>query len=286
MKMKFALLAVVVTAVTAVPAVPAQADAVTSGGSSGSASQSEFKPFDRESQMRLSPAEAKVEAAKDAKVKAAFALRDPKGGVVPNVCAPYPECAPPAASHSLGGRQQAQAGAKPLVTGKYYCGPAAVSEALSHEFVTLSQDSAASQLGTTSAGTGWSTASTGPVQSTLNNNLGSSAPTYIASTVGSATSAEISSLASRTAYDIWNGEPVVNDAYEVATSAYHLVGHPHDRTIMHWFTTYAYSSTGAVINYEDSASSPYVSWGASVPKYSALSATAIAHIVGGRGYVW
>jgi hypothetical protein len=280
MKMKLALLAVVAIAMTAMPAVPAQAHPVTSGGSS--ASVSDNKGTDSDPHLKISLAETKGETAKFARATAAAAPR----GVVPMTCLPYPECAPPPVSHSLGGRQQPQQNG-------YWCGPAAVSEALSHRGISLSQASTASQLKTNTSGTAWSgvyvstSPSTGyPVADVLNNRTPVGVHYYTVP-VGTVTSTIISDLQRRVAYDVWVGDALVNDAWETPTSAYHLVGHPKTSTIFHWFTTYAYSSSGAVISYEDSASGGAgVSFAASVPKYSSLSSTAIAHIVGGRGYVW
>ena len=187
MKMKFALLAAVATVLTAVPAVPAQADGVSGNGTSGSIS--DYKGFDSESQAQLSPSEAKGEAAKFARAKAGLPMRDPKQGSGPvYVCPISDPCGPPPWAYSLGGRQQAQRNA-------VWCGPAAVSEALAHQGVTLTQENAVTQLKTDSTGTAWygpivaTTPHTGyPVADVLNNRLASQGVKYYSIAVGSPTS--------------------------------------------------------------------------------------------------
>lgn len=284
MKMKLALFAAIAVTATGVTAGPAQANPVTSSGNA--VIQSAHKGYDDDPHLQLSPAEEAGEAAKFASAEALLARPDPKPGTLPSVCPISDPCGPPPTSYSLGGRQQPQ-------QTSYWCGPAAVSEALAHQSVSLSQTNTATQLKTNTTGTAWSGVyvSTSPstgyaVADLLNNRLASQGVKYYSIAVGSPTGTDISNLATRVRSDIYWGVPLVNDAWETANSAYHLVGHPTDRTIYHWFTTYAYSSSGSVITYEDSAKSSYVSWGAGVPAYSSLSATAIAHIVGGRGYVW
>lgn len=185
------------------------------------------------------------------------------------------------------GRQQDQATS-------YYCGPAAVSEALAHLGISVSQTTAASQLRTTTAGTAWSgvyanvtTAKTGyPVPDVLNYHLRYRSLRYYPVGYGSATSTVIANFKTRAVADISANEPVIGDAWETPQSAYYLQGHPQDRPIFHWYTMYGYSSSGATISYEDSAHSAHVSWGGSVPEYYALPAYKLVTINAGRGYVW
>lgn len=194
---------------------------------------------------------------------------------------------PPPTAYTMSGKQQDQATS-------YYCGPAAVSEALAHLGISASQSTTASQLRTTTAGTAWSgvnanvtTATMGyPVPDVLNYHLRYRALRYYPVGYGSASSTVIANFRTRLVADVSANDPVIGDAYEVPSSAYHLVGHPRDRTIFHWYTMFGYSSSGASIRYEDSAHSIHVSWGSGVPEYSVLSATALATINAGRGYVW
>jgi hypothetical protein len=81
--------------------------------------------------------------------------------------------------------------------------------------------------------------------------------------------------------------PLLGDAWETRYSQYHLVGHPADRTIFHWFEIRGYQSSGASTMYEDSVhGATSIGWSPSVPAYSTLSSAAIVSIVSGRGYVW
>ena len=83
------------------------------------------------------------------------------------------------------------------------------------------------------------------------------------------------------------GTPLVGDAWETRSSDYHLVGHPTDRTIFHWFEIRGYQNSGGSTMYEDSVhNATSVSWYAGVPAYSTLPSRQIVFIVSGRGYVW
>jgi hypothetical protein len=175
-------------------------------------------------------------------------------------------------------------------TTSYYCGPAAEKEALGQFGIGTTQATMASQLGTTTAGTPWSGGSTStghPIPDVLNAHA--VWIYYIPEAVaGSPTSTEISNYKSFLVEDVGNeAGPLVGDAWESPSSTYHLVGHPSDRTIFHWFDIRGYYTSGANTLYEDSVhGATSVSWYASVPAYSTLSSNAIVHIVGGRGYVW
>jgi hypothetical protein len=105
---------------------------------------------------------------------------------------------------------------------------------------------------------------------------------------GTPTSSQISNSKSDLTLDIYDvGAPLVGDAWETPSSTYHLVGHPHDRTIFHLFEIRGYQNTGGSTMYEDSApGSAYVSWSGSVPPYSTLPSLNNAYIIGGRGNVW
>jgi ABC-type microcin C transport system permease subunit YejB len=105
---------------------------------------------------------------------------------------------------------------------------------------------------------------------------------------GSPSSADISNYKSGLVFDISSDSaPLIGDAWETANSAYHLVGHPTDRTIFHWFDIRGFTSTGGNTLYEDSVhNATSVSWYASVPAYSTQLSNQIVTIVGGRGYVW
>lgn len=172
----------------------------------------------------------------------------------------------------------------------YFCGPAVVHEALDALGVSMTQTAAAAALHTTSDGTSWSGGGTRPsgypVPDVLNANQKRNY--YVPQPVGSPTSGAISTYENDLVTDIAGVRaPLVGDAWETSTSDHHLVGHPTDRTIFHWFEIRGYDDSGATTLYEDSVhGATSVSWYAGVPAYSSLPSSWITSIVGGRGYVW
>jgi hypothetical protein len=184
------------------------------------------------------------------------------------------------AARSLKATQEAQ------IT-SYFCGPATVSEMLAQMGKTVGQRKAARELGTNSNGTGWSDASGYPVPEVLNANQ--SLNNYVA--VGlpwSPTRHEIKTYEVDLVTDINHngGVPLAGDAYEVAGGP-HLVGHPVNQTIFHWFDIRGYQNSGATTEYEDSVhGASSIGWAATVPAYSALPSATIVNIVGARGYDW
>jgi hypothetical protein len=169
----------------------------------------------------------------------------------------------------------------------YYCGPATVSEMLAQLGTRLSQRAAARQLRTTPNGTNWSDASGYPVPAVLNENQSRNA--YVA--VGlpwAPTRRQLRTYEIDLVTDINHsgGVPIAGDAYEVAGGP-HLVGHPVDQTIMHWFDIRGYAGHGAVTDYEDSVhGAASIAWSAGVPAYSSMSSSTMVQILGARGYVW
>jgi hypothetical protein len=176
----------------------------------------------------------------------------------------------------------------PQVT-SYYCGPASVHEALGALGVSLSQYAAATALHTTTGGTAWSGGGTSPsgypVPDVLNRYQ--SRNYYVPQPVSSATSGAISTYKGDLEMDISAiRAPVIGDAWEVP-GGYHLVGHPGDHPIFHWFEIRGYYGSGATTLYEDSVhGATSISWSAGVPAYSSLPSNQIVSIVSGRGYVW
>lgn len=187
--------------------------------------------------------------------------------------------APAATSADIVANQQGQ------ING-YYCGPAAVSEALSALGVNLSQSSAGSLLQTSAdEGTAWSglnidvPRTTGyPVPDLINYESGGwYAPVSVPyQPAGSDDTTYVNDLT----YDIDHRWPLVGDAWEVPNGP-HLVGHPNIE-IYHWFEIRGYEDSGSTTDYEDSATTVW----SGVPAYSSLSSQTIVEIVGGRGYVW
>ncbi len=171
----------------------------------------------------------------------------------------------------------------------YYCGPASVHEALGAVGVSLSQSAAAAALNTTTAGTAWSGGGTSPsgypVPDVLNahQNKNYYVPQYVASPTSSAINAYKGDLE----FDIYAiGAPLVGDAWEVPGGP-HLVGHPPNQQIFHWFEIRGYQNSGASTMYEDSVhGASSIGWSPNVPAYSSLSSSTIVTIISGRGYVW
>jgi hypothetical protein len=171
----------------------------------------------------------------------------------------------------------------------YYCGPAAVHEALGALGVSLSQSAAATALHTTTAGTAWSGGGTSPSGYPIPDvmNRYQSRNYYVPQPVSSATSGAIRTYENDLEMDVSAiRAPLVGDAWETP-SGYHLVGHPGGQQIFHWFEIRGYYGSGATTLYEDSVhGATSISWSGSVPAYSNLPSYQIVSIVGGRGYVW
>jgi hypothetical protein len=169
----------------------------------------------------------------------------------------------------------------------YWCGPATVSEMLAQMGTAVSQRKAARELGTTSDGTGWSDMTGYPVPEVLNQNQ--QLNNYVA--VGlpwAPTPGQIKTFEIDLVTDINHngGVPLAGDAYEVPGGP-HLVGHPVNQTIFHWFDIRGYKHSGATTDYEDSVhGASSIGWAATVPAYSSLPSATIVNIVGARGYDW
>jgi hypothetical protein len=196
---------------------------------------------------------------------------------------------PDATGKTLTGTQQAQ-------QTYYWCGPAATASALAVRGVSVSQSTAANQLGATVNGTDWSGSDgnipaayqTGhPVADVLSYQLhGQGATYYPVGLPDSPSSSNVSAYQANLVTDIDNGWDLVGNAWEVPGGP-HLVGHPSNQEIFHYFTIRGYSSSGANTQYQDSVhGASSISWSSGVPAYSTLSSNTITVINGGRGYVW
>ena len=184
------------------------------------------------------------------------------------------------AARDLGATQQAQLNG-------YFCGPATVSEMLAQMGRTLPQQRAAAELGTNEAGTGWSDLSGNPVPRVLNQNQQRN--NYVAVALPWApTRSQVRAYERNLVTDInrRGGVPLAGDADEVPGGP-HLVGHPVNQTIFHWFDIRGYQQYGALTDYEDSVhNAASIGWSATVPAYSTLPSATIVDIIGARGYDW
>ena len=93
------------------------------------------------------------------------------------------------------------------------------------------------------------------------------------------TSSDRSLFESRLDTDVSQSSPVAGDAWEVAGDV-HLVGHPVNQTIFHWFEIGGRSA--AQTYYADSATSVW----SGVPAFSWYNTSTLETILGGRGYIW
>jgi hypothetical protein len=184
------------------------------------------------------------------------------------------------AARDLPATQQAQ------ING-YFCGPATVSEMLAQMGRTMTQRQAAGELGTNVEGTGWSDLSGNPVPRVLNQHQHRN--NYVAVALPSApTRSQVRAYERNLVTDINHrgGVPLAADADEVPAGP-HLVGHPVNQTIFHWFDIRGYQRYGALTDYEDSVhNASSIGWSASVPAYSTLPSATIVDIIGARGYDW
>jgi hypothetical protein len=171
----------------------------------------------------------------------------------------------------------------------YWCGPAAVHEALDALGVSLSQSAAAAALHTTTGGTAWSGGGTSPsgypVPDVMNRYQ--SRNYYVPQPVGSATSSAISTYETDLEMDISGiRAPLIGNVWEVPNGQ-HLNGHPGNLQIFHWFEIRGYYGSGGTTLYEDSVhGATSISWSGSVPAYSNQPSSQIVTMLGGRGYVW
>jgi hypothetical protein len=165
-----------------------------------------------------------------------------------------------------------------------------VHEALDALGVSLSQAAAATALHTSRDGTAWSVGGTSPTGYPIPDvlNARQNRISYVPQPVSAPTAAAIKTYEADLETDIYGwGAPLIGDAWETSGSDYHLVGHPRDRTIFHWFEIRGYEDNGDSTMYEDSVhNASSVSWHAGVPAYSTLPSSWIVSIVAGRGYVW
>lgn len=165
----------------------------------------------------------------------------------------------------------------------YWCGPATVSEIA----ITVpgpswvDQGTAASYMGTNS-NTGTSISA---MVSALNYYVGQVDYGWnFYGFVGmdySPTDVQRSAFLSDLQYDVSVNSPIAGDAWEVAWGP-HLIGHPQDQTIFHYFEIGGWDTNTSQVYYADSATT---SWN-TVPPYSWEDTYTVETILGGRGYIW
>ncbi|HKC77013.1 MAG TPA: hypothetical protein VKB70_01365, partial [Gaiellaceae bacterium] len=148
-----------------------------------------------------------------------------QSSVATPVLAPWSECGSCTGGGSYPTSASLVANQTPQAT-SYWCGPAAVHEALDALGVSLSQSTAAAALHTTTEGTAWSGGGTSPsgypVPDVMNRYQ--SRNYYVPQPVGSATSSAIATYENDLEADIAGMRvPLIGNAWET-TTGYHLIG--------------------------------------------------------------
>lgn len=191
----------------------------------------------------------------------------------------------------------------------YYCGPAAVAQALALVGINRSQNEVADRLRTNASGyqTSWSGTFTyyyapdvgstsRPVADVMGSYMygyGRNARYYSTEVPESPSATDLANFQTRLVNDASAGYPLIGDAWEVQGAGnLRLPGHPAvfpntSYDVFHWYTMHGYENYGATTYITDpAAGSPYVSWSSTIPRYSKIDSDTLTVINGGRGYVW
>jgi hypothetical protein len=170
-------------------------------------------------------------------------------------------------------------------TRNYYCGPATLVMSVANRNISISQDTAAGVLGTTTDGTAWFNGSY-PMANALNKYQGPLGASYAAvNLAGYPSSSAVADYKTHLVSNIDRKWAIAGNAYEIA-SGLHLNGHP-PQNIQHWIEIRGYEGFGTTTWYADPASgASSISWSNKVPAYSTMDTNTIVTIMGGRGYVW
>ena len=220
------------------------------------------------------------------------------------------EAAQPAALAAAGVPSQVALGyaQQPQQT-SYYCGPAAVAQALALLGIYRSQAEVADRLQTDAAGyqTSWSGTFTWyyapdvgstnrPVADVMGSYMygwGRTGRYYSADVPEDVSSGDVEAFKQRLVADASTGYPLIGDAWEVQGAGnLRLPGHPAvfpntSYDVFHWYTIHGYEDYGTTTYITDpAAGSPYVSWSSTIPRYSKIDSETLTVINGGRGYVW
>lgn len=168
----------------------------------------------------------------------------------------------------------------------YWCGPATVEEMSAtvpgSSPVGLSQSTLASYMGTSSNGG----TDLQPMINGLNHYVGQpdfGFNYYVSVDMDySPTASQRSVFLADLQYDVdQKSTPVVGRAEEVAGGP-HLVGHPVNENIDHYFAIGGWSTNTNEVYYADSATTVW----SGVPAYSWLDTNKVETILGGHGYIW
>ncbi|MFB7373146.1 hypothetical protein ACFC0D_25240 [Streptomyces sp. NPDC056222] len=264
-----ALTAAALIAVTVAAPAALAADPVAPGASYKAA-------YDTLGPQRLTPAQQRLSAAKQAEASRAY------DGVRPRAAL---------AGYKLsGGLHQSQ-------KTSYWCGPATlvITQSAADEVAGRSQQDAATLLKTNSSGTAWYgininvPSPTGyPMADALNYRLPGAG--YVPKALPyTPTATDKANFKQHITHNTDHDYAIAGNAWEVPGGP-HLVGHPNIE-IFHWVSIDGYNTDSAAgqVNYLDpvgGVSTSVISWAGSVPKSARISSDTITTIMGGRGYVW
>jgi hypothetical protein len=159
----------------------------------------------------------------------------------------------------------------------YWCGPATVSEMA----WTVPADSA-SYMGTNTDGTNVDAMTNGLIHFVGIPDYGWNFYSFVWMDY-SPTPSQRSTFLGNLQTDVILSSPVAGDAWEVAgIQNPHLLNHPVNQTIFHWFEIGGWSTNSSQVYYADSATTV---WPAVQP-YNWEDMYTVETILGGRGYVW
>ncbi|MFI8291078.1 hypothetical protein ACIGBL_18295 [Streptomyces sp. NPDC085614] len=273
-----ALLAAAAAAPSAHASAPPPGEAATGAADTPLAPGAAYKAaYDTLGAQRLTPAQRRLDAAKQARAAGASAGTRGAGTAL--------------AGYKLsGGLHQSQ-------KTSYWCGPATlVITQSAHDGVAgRSQQDAATLLKTNTSGTAWYGVNinvpgpTGyPMADALNHRLPGAG--YVPRALPyTPTATDKANFKQHITHNTDNDYAIAGNAWEVPGGP-HLVGHPNIE-IFHWVSIDGYNTdtAAAQVDYLDpvgGVSTSVISWAGSVPKSAHISSDTLTTIMGGRGYVW
>ncbi|MEU8619859.1 hypothetical protein [Streptomyces sp. NPDC048623] len=287
--------AALLTAATTAPAATASAaDPGAGAGADYKAAHDTLGP------QRLTPAQLRLSAVKQAAAARSFEEADALGA---SGAMGAPGTTGTADGTGANGALGALAGYK-LSGGihqsqqtSYWCGPAAlvITQSAHDEVGGRSQKDAATLLKTTTSGTAWYGIDinvpdpTGyPMADALNYRLPGAG--YVPKALPyTPTAADKTAFKQHITHDTDYDYAIAGNAWEVPGGP-HLAGHPNIE-IFHWVAIDGYNTDTAAgeVNYLDpvgGVSTSVISWAGPVPKSAHISSDTLTTIMGGRGYVW
>jgi hypothetical protein len=163
----------------------------------------------------------------------------------------------------------------------YFCGPATLAEVASTIGHPVSQGTAAAWMGTNPQDGTTVAAMTNGLNHFVGQIVAHRDYYEFAWLDYAPTADQRSAFVQRLEYDVQHGWPLAGDAWEVPGGP-HLVGHPPNQELFHWFEIGGYGPNGASVYYADSATTLW----SGVQPYSWYDTQTLVTILGGRGYAW